>query len=93
MPHANRYVIAAFNQQNDPVAYFSPAKLWVDNRDDAKCFCSQLSAVEFLKTANYANAPGTVQPMFVSLSDTSPSLLREGPDSLPDAVAHTGIFG
>lgn len=93
MPHANRYVIAAFNQHEDPVAYFSPGNQWVDNRDDAKCFCSQLSAVEFLKTANYANAPGTVQPMFVSLPDTSPGLLREGSDSMSDGVTHTGIFG
>jgi hypothetical protein len=92
MPLDNRYVVAAFDAEEERIAFISPSFEWVQSARKATIFQSQIDANCFIKNNNLSEnaeskAPelsnfDCVRPVFVKveIKDTSPEFDPENPD-------------
>ena len=72
MPLNNRYVVAAFDAQEERLAFISPSFEWVESARNAAIFQSQIDANYFIKKNNLGGDAAPETPELINFDHARP---------------------
>lgn len=76
MPLDNRYVVAAFDEQDERIAFISPSFEWEQSARNAAIFQSQIDANYFIKKNNLGKNADSKAPELDNFDHARPVYVR-----------------